>query len=142
MSIIEKEYGLKDFKELMEKRFKECDDPMNIPFGCDPFSQASINRRAIQKETYNYVLEMLPEQIEIARYSQRLVAQQRAEIERLKVNAQRYEKLRRWMSSNVAEGWDEVVKLGAVGAYVDWNTFDAQLDSLPVCNVGLCEVSS
>lgn len=139
MSIIEKQYGMKDFKDLMEKRFKECDDPMNIPFGCDPFSQSSINHRAIKKETYNYVLEMLPEQIEIARYSQRLVSQQRAEIERLKLNVERYEKLRRWMTSNVKEGWDEVIQLGAVGVYLSWDDFDMYLDNLPVCNLGLCE---
>lgn len=56
-------------------------------------------------------------------------------------DAERYRKLRRWMSSNVKEGWNEVEQLGAIGAYLDWDTFDAQLDSLPVCNVGLCEVS-
>lgn len=62
-------------------------------------------------------------------------------IESVRLDAERYHKLRRWMSSNVKEGWNEVEKLGAIGAYLDWDTFDAQLDSLPVCNVGLCEVS-
>jgi len=60
--------------------------------------------------------------------------------EEVRKNAQRYEKLRRWMSTGVQEGWDEVTKLGAIGTYLDWDTFDSQLDGLPVCNVGLCEV--
>lgn len=140
MSLFEKQYGMKDFKELLEKRLKECDDPMNIPFGCDPYSQSSINRRMQQKATYSYVLEMLPEQIEIARYSQRLVAQQRSEIEQLKLNAERYKKLRQWMSSGVQEGWGEVTQLGAIAQYLSWDDFDKQLDSLPACNLGLCEV--
>lgn len=55
--------------------------------------------------------------------------------------SERYEKLRRWMSSNVAEGWSEVEKLAAAACYVGWDAFDTQLDSLPVCNVGLCEVA-
>lgn len=53
-------------------------------------------------------------------------------------NADRYEKLRKWMSSNVQEGWNEVERLGAIAAYVCWDEFDAYLDSLPECNVGLC----
>ena len=55
-----------------------------------------------------------------------------------KKNAERYAKLRRWMSSNVTEGWREVEKLAAVACYMDWDTFDAMLDELPECNVGLC----
>lgn len=57
-----------------------------------------------------------------------------------RLDAERYRKLRRWMSSNVAEGWDEVTKLAAIAVYVSWDAFDAELDRLPVCNVGLCEV--
>lgn len=55
-------------------------------------------------------------------------------------NAQRYEKLRYWMSSNVKEGWDEVEKLGAIAAYLSLEDFDKYLDSLPECNFGLCEI--
>lgn len=54
------------------------------------------------------------------------------------VDAERYRKLRRWMSSNVKEGWEEVEKLGALACYASWDDFDEFLDSLPVCNVGLC----
>lgn len=57
-----------------------------------------------------------------------------------KADAERYRKLRRWMSSNVKEGWEEVSRLGAIASYVDWDAFDAYLDELPVCNVGLCHV--
>jgi hypothetical protein len=54
-------------------------------------------------------------------------------------NAERYVKLRRWMTSNVVEGWREVENLSSVGCYVGWDNFDSYLDCLPVCNVGLCE---
>lgn len=56
-----------------------------------------------------------------------------------KTDAERYRKLRRWMSSNVPEGWNEVQRLAAIACYVDWDTFDKCLDELPDCNVGLCE---
>lgn len=56
-------------------------------------------------------------------------------------NAGRYEKLRRWMSSNVADGWSEIEKLAALACYVGWDAFDNQLDALPVCNFGLCQVA-
>jgi hypothetical protein len=55
-------------------------------------------------------------------------------------DAERYAKLRRWMSSNVREGWTEVERLGALACYTSWDDFDAYLDELPECNVGLCHV--
>lgn len=55
-------------------------------------------------------------------------------------DAQRYAKLRYWMSSNVKEGWDEVEKLGAIACYLSLDDFDKYLDSLPECNFGLCEI--
>lgn len=58
-----------------------------------------------------------------------------------KDDAERYRKLRRWMTSNVKEGWDEVEKLATVGVYMGWDEMDKNLDALPVCNVGLCEVA-
>lgn len=70
-----------------------------------------------------------------------IIEQRESPFEAVRADAERYRKLRRWMSSNVKEGWNEVEQLGAIGAYLDWDTFDAQLDSLPDCNVGLCEVS-
>jgi hypothetical protein len=43
------------------------------------------------------------------------------------------------MASNVKEGWREVINLGAIAAYCGNNEFNAYLDALPECNVGLCE---
>lgn len=54
-------------------------------------------------------------------------------------DAERYAKLRRWMGSNVPEGWREVENLASVACYVGWDDFDKYLDSMPECNVGLCE---
>lgn len=56
------------------------------------------------------------------------------------IDAERYRKLRRWMGSNVQEGWNEVENLGALACYMGWDEFDDYLDQLPVCNVGLCHV--
>jgi len=55
----------------------------------------------------------------------------------LLTDAVRYKKLRRWMSSNVKEGWEEVERMGAVASWVGWDDFDAYLDALPECAVGL-----
>ena len=71
-----------------------------------------------------------------------IIEKRESPFESVRRDAERYRKLRRWMSSNVKEGWDEVTKLAAIACYLDWDTFDAELDSLPVCNVGLCEVSN
>ena len=54
-------------------------------------------------------------------------------------NADRYERLRGWMSSNVPEGWDQVKQLAAIACYIDWDTFDTTLDLMGVCNVGLMQ---
>lgn len=53
-------------------------------------------------------------------------------------DAARYRKLRRWMSSNVEEGWSQVVQLAAIACYVSWEDFDKSLDDLPECTYGLC----
>lgn len=52
-------------------------------------------------------------------------------------DVERYEKLRRWMTSNVEEGWSEVCNLASVGCYMGWDEFDKYLDSMDKCNVGL-----
>ena len=52
-------------------------------------------------------------------------------------DAERYRKLRRWMTSNVKDGWAEVENLAGVGCYQSYADFDDYLDALPVCNVGL-----
>lgn len=54
-----------------------------------------------------------------------------------KLDAERYRKLRRWMGSNVPEGWNMVEELGAVCAHQGFIAMDTVLDSLPECNVGL-----
>ncbi len=61
----------------------------------------------------------------------------RREVEALRADAERYQKLRGWMSSNVSEGWQQVEQLAAIACYVDWDAFDQTLDSLPTCDVGL-----
>jgi hypothetical protein len=58
--------------------------------------------------------------------------------EQNQIDAERYRKLRKWMSSNVSQGWNEVERLASVGCYVGWDDFDAYLDEMPECNVGLC----
>lgn len=54
-------------------------------------------------------------------------------------DSDRYEKLRRWMTSNVDEGWSEVCNLAAVGCYLGWDEFDKYLDQMPECDLGLCK---
>lgn len=53
------------------------------------------------------------------------------------LDAARYRKLRGWMSSCVQEGWSEIEKLSAIACYMSHDHFDANLDSLPECNLGL-----
>ena len=66
----------------------------------------------------------------------RRIEQERDE---LRKDAERYRKLRGWMSSNVKEGWGRVTDLSAVFCYVSWQEGDSYLDNLPECNVGLMQ---
>lgn len=75
--------------------------------------------------------------VEVATLKQQL-AEQPADNEDNRVNAARYKKLRRWMSSNVQEGWTVVEQLGAVASWQGWNEMDQYLDTLPECEHGLC----
>jgi hypothetical protein len=59
------------------------------------------------------------------------------DLNRLYKDAMRYRKLRRWMSSNVQEGWEEVERCGAVAAWMSWDDMDEYLDALPECTFGL-----
>jgi len=52
---------LKQYKELLEKAIREYNDPMNCPFGMDPYKEGVIWRQAKQ-EALVYALEMLPEE--------------------------------------------------------------------------------
>lgn len=54
-------YGLKEFKALMEKRYEELNNPLEVPFPMDPYSHEAARYRFIKQETLNYVLEMMPE---------------------------------------------------------------------------------
>lgn len=54
-------------------------------------------------------------------------------------DAERYRKLRRWMSGNVKESWQEVENMGALCAWESWDAMDEYLDSLSECNLGLME---
>lgn len=55
------EYGLKEFRELMEQRLKDYDNPMHIPFGMIPYSSEANCYRRWKKNAYRDVLEMIPE---------------------------------------------------------------------------------
>lgn len=55
------EYGLKEFRELMEQRLKDYDDPMHIPFGMIPYGGQAKDYQRLKRETYRDVLEMIPE---------------------------------------------------------------------------------
>jgi len=57
-------------------------------------------------------------------------------------DAARYRKLRRWMGSNVPEGWKQVEHLGAVCAWMGRDEMDAMLDDMPECGVGLAASAS
>jgi len=53
-------YGMKDYKELLEKAIRDYDDPMQCPFGMDPFTEGA-RWRAAKQEALNYAIEMMPE---------------------------------------------------------------------------------
>lgn len=53
------------------------------------------------------------------------------------LNSSRYLKLRGWMSNSEKKGHEQVEHLEALARYVGWDLFDAYLDRLPECNVGL-----
>lgn len=57
-------YGLKEYKELLENNIQMLNDPMNCPFGADPYSQMSINIRHAKQEALTYAIEMMPEIVE------------------------------------------------------------------------------
>lgn len=55
------EYGLKEYKALLEKNLAELNNPMSVPFGMDPHSEIARCYRRWKQESINYALEMLPE---------------------------------------------------------------------------------
>lgn len=58
---MKKEYGIKQYKELLERELSRLSDPNNSPFGTDPYSQFEIAIRNAKRESINYAIEMLPE---------------------------------------------------------------------------------
>lgn len=55
------EYGLKEYKELLERELLRLGDPNSTQFGLDPFCEMEINIRLAKQESINYAIEMLPE---------------------------------------------------------------------------------
>lgn len=54
------EYGLKEYKALLEKALLAYDNPMECPCDLDPFKEGILYRNA-KREALTYALEMLPE---------------------------------------------------------------------------------
>lgn len=77
------EYGLKEFKELMEKRFVDAKNPMNVPCTIMPGSDLANFYIQIKRETYRDVLEMFPDSIGISRHSKRLIEELRIRVRQL-----------------------------------------------------------
>lgn len=115
-------YGLKEFAALVEEAYKAYGEVGSTPFPMDPYSRASVQLRHNKREALQYVLEMMPD---VNQYEQD------------KLDAERYRRLREWMSTNVQEGWNEVSNLGAIGSYLTRDDFDGYLDGLGKCKVGL-----
>lgn len=55
------EWGLKEFKSLMEERLKRCKDPMDVSNWIVPGSSEAKFYQRVRAETYRDVLEMMPE---------------------------------------------------------------------------------
>lgn len=55
------EYGLKEYKELLEQALLELQSPMSVPFGMDPHSEMGKCYRRWKQESIVYAIEMLPE---------------------------------------------------------------------------------
>lgn len=54
-------YRLTEFKNLMEQRLLQCNDPMSLPFGTDIFSDEAKLILHTRKRIYTDVLEQFPE---------------------------------------------------------------------------------
>lgn len=57
---MKEQYGLKEYKELLEKVYKEYENPDNCPFGMDPYTEG-VQYRHNKREILQWCLEMLPE---------------------------------------------------------------------------------
>lgn len=54
------QYGLKEYKELLEKALREYGNPDNCPFGMDPHTEGAAYRQN-KREILVWCLDMLPE---------------------------------------------------------------------------------
>jgi hypothetical protein len=54
------QYGLKEYKELLEKAYKRYQNPMECPFGMNPYTEGAFYRQN-KLEMLQWCLEMLPE---------------------------------------------------------------------------------
>ena len=54
------QYGLKEYKALLEKALKVYGNPMECPFGMDPYTDGALYRRS-KREILLWCLEVLPE---------------------------------------------------------------------------------
>lgn len=57
---MKEQYGLKEYKELLEKAYKKYQNPMECPFGMDPYKEGAFYRQN-KLEMLQWCLEMLPE---------------------------------------------------------------------------------
>jgi hypothetical protein len=53
-------YGIKEYKELLEKALQDYKNPMECPFGMDPYSNEGVLYRQSKREVLQWCLEMLP----------------------------------------------------------------------------------
>lgn len=57
---MKEQYGLKEYAALLEKALKSYENPMECPFGMDPYTDGIIYRQS-KREATVWCLEMLPE---------------------------------------------------------------------------------
>lgn len=54
-------YGIKEYKALLESALERYKNPMECPFGMDPYSNEALIYRNSRMEAINWCIEMLPE---------------------------------------------------------------------------------
>jgi len=59
---MKEQYGIKEYKELLESALKRYDNLFECPFGMDPYSYEATLYRKSKQEILCWCLEMLPEE--------------------------------------------------------------------------------
>lgn len=54
-------YGLKEYKDLLEKNFEDLNNPLNVPCSLIPYTIEAKAWQVAKQESINYAIEMLPE---------------------------------------------------------------------------------